>query len=447
MVVTSQIDDGLLVDLPDGWAYARLSTLVDDRGISYGVVQPGSDDTEGIPIVRVNNLKDHRIATYDAMRVSRVIEAKYQRTRLRGGEVLISLVGSLGEIAVVPSELAGWNVARAIGVIPVRSDVGADWVSICLRSATVQHYIRTWATTTVQATLNLKDVANLPIPIPPRHEREVIAHILGTLDDKIELNRKMNQTLEAMARAIFKSWFVDFDPVRAKAEGRDPGLPADLAALFPESFEDSELGEIPKGWKIQSIVDLAELNSWTLSKSDVLNRIEYIEISEVSKGNIGTIQVYKRGEEPSRARRRLRHGDTILSTVRPDRGSYFLCLNPTENQIASTGFAVFTPKKTPWSLLHAALTQDELFERLGHLADGGAYPAIRPEVIGEWQLPMPDSTAITDAFHRICGSLYEKAEQNRRESRHLVGLRDALLPKLLSGEIRMKDSDRLVETI
>ena len=92
--------------------------------------------------------------------------------------------------------------------------------------------------------------SSLQFRFPPLAEQRAIAHILGTLDDKIELNRRMNETLEAMARALFKSWFVDFDPVRAKAEGRDPGLPKPLADLFPDSFEDSELGEIPKGWKV-----------------------------------------------------------------------------------------------------------------------------------------------------------------------------------------------------
>src|SRR6185437_3399413 len=96
------------------------------------------------------------------------------------------------------------------------------------------------------------------IPLPPIHEQRAIAHILGTLDDKIELNRKMNETLETMARALFKSWFVDFDPVHAKAEGRDTGLPQPLADLFPDSFEDSELGEIPKGWAIGRFGDVVD---------------------------------------------------------------------------------------------------------------------------------------------------------------------------------------------
>ena len=96
------------------------------------------------------------------------------------------------------------------------------------------------------------------IPLPPRREQRAIAHILGTLDDKIELNRRMNETLEAMARALFKSWFVDFDPVRAKAEGRDPGLPKPLADLFPDRLVDSELGEIPEGWEVRCFGDVVE---------------------------------------------------------------------------------------------------------------------------------------------------------------------------------------------
>src|SRR5437588_35204 len=119
--------------LPSGWDYEPLSSLVDTtRGISYGIVQPGSHSGSGVPIVRVNNLKQGRINTGDVLRVDAAIESKYQRTRLRGGEVLLSLVGSLGECAVVPRDLAGWNVARAVAVIPVVPEIGPQWVAACL---------------------------------------------------------------------------------------------------------------------------------------------------------------------------------------------------------------------------------------------------------------------------------------------------------------------------
>ena len=107
--------------------------------------------------------------------------------------------------------------------------------------------------------LNTSIMSAVPFALPPLTEQKAIAHILGTLDDKIELNRQMNETLEATARALFKSWFVDFDPVRAKAEGRDPGLPKPLAGLFPDRFKDSELDAIPKGWEVATIGDVCEV--------------------------------------------------------------------------------------------------------------------------------------------------------------------------------------------
>jgi type I restriction enzyme S subunit len=270
----------------------------------------------------------------------------------------------------------------------------------------LQHLAESRSGTFPQITFD--EVASLELPLPSLATQHAIAAVLGSLDDKIELNRRMNETLEALAQSLFKSWFVA----------------ATQSAL-------------PKGWRYATIAELCEINSRTLGKGDELDRIEYVEISEVMRGNIANIQSYERGEEPSRARRRLRHGDTVLSTVRPDRGAYFLCLNPSPNLIGSTGFAVLTPTKAPWSFIHAAMTQPDVFEYLGQQADGGAYPAVRPEIIGGLEVPWPNKPELVEDFHRACAPLYERAELNRQESRTLAALRDALLPKLLSGELRV----------
>jgi type I restriction enzyme S subunit len=202
---------------------------------------------------------------------------------------------------------------------------------------------------------------------------------------------------------------------------------------------------LPLGWRLASIEEICAINAWTLGKNDDLETLEYVEISEVSRGNIANIATYPRGEEPSRARRRLRHGDTVLSTVRPDRGSYFLALNPPENRVASTGFAVLTPTKVPWSFLHATLTQPEVSDHLGQMADGGAYPAVRPEIIGAMQIALPNEPKILEAFHRTCAPLFEQAEANRTQSRTLATLRDTLLPKLLSGELSVAAATATME--
>ena len=157
--------------LPQGWSYVPLEKLAQKNSVTYGVVQPGSHVCHGIPIVRVNNFKDGRIELSELMRIEPEIESKYGRTRLQGGEVLLTLVGSVGQVAVVPETLKGFNVARAVAVIHPE-EVDPNWLAICLRSPLSQHLLSSRANTTVQTTINLKDLRALPLPMAPQHERE-----------------------------------------------------------------------------------------------------------------------------------------------------------------------------------------------------------------------------------------------------------------------------------
>ena len=251
--MSHDISDSALLDVPPGWDCVPLDQLVvPSRGISYGIVQPGKHDREGVPIVRVTDVRNGRVDTEDVLRVAQDIESAYERTRLRGGEVLLSLVGTLGECAIAPERLRGWNVARAIGVIPVAPGTDPRWIALCLRSLPVQALMRAWATTTVQATLNLREVRRLPILMPPEGLRESITETVGALDSKIEQNRRTAQSLERLARAIFQAWFVDFEPVKAKAAGATafPSMPQPVFDTLPACFVASEIGPVPEGWEV-----------------------------------------------------------------------------------------------------------------------------------------------------------------------------------------------------
>lgn len=368
---------------------------------------------------------------------------------VESGDILLNITGdSVARVCQVNDEVLPARVNQHVAIIRPKKDIlDARYLRYFLVNPVMQgHMLGLAAAGATRNALTKGMIEGFEVPAPPLSEQHAIAHILGTLDDKIELNRRTNETLEAIARAIFQSWFVDFDPVRAKSDGRQPeGLDAATAALFPDSFEGSELGEIPKGWKWGTIGSLADLNTRTLGRNDKLDVIDYIEISNVMQGEISAVIPYKRGTEPSRARRRLTHGDTVLSTVRPDRGAYFLCLNPPDTLIASTGFTVATPKNGSWAFLHAALTRSEIGEELGFLADGGAYPAIRPEVISALSIVIPQIRQIVDAYERISQPLFEKADCNRKASLILAAIRDALLPKLLSGEVRIRDAESWLE--
>lgn len=441
--MASNLTDSPLPDalpsLPQGWHYEPLGSLVEERGISYGVVQPGSQTGEGIPIVRVNNIRHGRIDTNEVLRVETAIEDKFRRSRLQGGEVLLTLVGTLGEVAVVPESLRGWNVARAVGVIPVKKEPGGSWVAICLRSSFLQHCIRMWATTTVQATFNLRDVAKLPVPIPPPKTRQAIASVLGTLDYKIELNRRMNATLEAAARALFQTWFVDFDPVRAKLDGRQPaGMDAEAASLFPAEFEESRLGHIPREWRASTIGECCERihSGGTPSRSEPTYwenpTVPWLTSGEVRQSIVIATEnfISEAGFENSAAKW-VDAFSTVVALYGATAGQVSLvAMSTTTNQaicslVPKQGFEWFN-----------YFTMREATTEMESKAVGSAQQNISKGVIEETTAVLP-SPPVLGAFNRLTAPLMQKWISNLTESRTLAGIRDVLLPRLLSGELQL----------
>ncbi|MCS5699354.1 restriction endonuclease subunit S [Cyanobium sp. FGCU-52] len=421
--------------IPEGWSYELLGDLVEDRGIAYGIVQPGNATTDGVPIVRVNNIRNGCIDTKDMLKVGADIEAKFQRSRLRGGEVLLTLVGTLGEVAIVPEHLRGWNVARAVGVIPVRKDPGSLWVSICLRSSFLQHCIRTWATTTVQATFNLRDLAKLPIPIPPAETREAIAAVLGALGDKIELNRRMNATLEAMARALFQSWFVDFDPVRAKQDGRQPvGLDPGTAVLFSDAFKESKAGLIPKGWTAKRLPDTIEVNPRRTLKSGTI--APYLDMKNLPTKGHSAEEVIDR---EFRSGTKFQNGDTLLARITPclenGKTGYVDFLKDAQVGWGSTEYIVLAPKPPlPPQFGYLLARSDALrTHAIQNMTGTSGRQRVPSECFNTFWLAVPPPD-IAERFHELTAPLMEAIKANADQSRILASLRDTLLPKLLSGE-------------
>ena len=276
---------------------------------------------------------------------------------------------------------------------------------------------------------------HLIIPIPPLPEQRAIAYVLGALDDKIELNRRMNETLEAMARALFQSWFVDFDPVRAKMEGRDTGLPKEIADLFPDRLVDSEMGRIPWGWRTDTLDAIASLNPEFWSTRNAPEQVTYVDLANTKRGHIKTVETYSWSTAPNRARRVLRPGDTIIGTVRPGNESYALIGG--DGLTASTGFAVLRPRTSnDREIVWCAATSRGNIERLAHLAGGSAYPAVRPSTVAETRIVLSEAS-VRKGFSSITAGWFDRIENNKRTSRKLAGLRDALLAPLVSGKLRV----------
>jgi type I restriction enzyme S subunit len=288
--------------------------------------------------------------------------------------------------------------------------------------------------------LSMEVLSTLPVWLPGKVEQEAIVALLGALDDKIELNRRMAETLEATARALFRSWFVDFDPVRAKAEGRPTGLPDNLAALFPDCFNDDG---VPTGWHFGTVDEIADLNPESWSRNNRPKLVESIDLSNTKSGIIEQIQTFTTEDAPSRAQRVLRPRDTIIGTVRPGNNSYAYILR--EGLTGSTGFAVLRPRQAADAgLVYLCATAISNIDALAQLADGAAYPAVRPEIVAQTPISLPDNSQILNVFSTFVDLLLSRRHLAPLNNQTLAALRDTLLPKLISGELRIADAERLV---
>jgi type I restriction enzyme S subunit len=295
----------------------------------------------------------------------------------------------------------------------------------------------------VQQVINLRDLKTVEIPLPPLAEQRAIAGALGALDDKIEQNRRTARVLERLARAIFRAWFVDFESVKAKAAGTDrfPSMPQEVFDALPTRFVESEIGPVPKGWEVGSLGDYCKINERSIRKGDISGEIEYVDISSVTVGRLDAVQRIAFADAPSRARRRVLHGDTIWSCVRPNRRSYLFTHSPSERLIVSTGFAVLSPTIFGPAYVHQLTTQQEFVEYLVANADGSAYPAVRPEHFVSAQVLVPPADVL-QAFEATAMLGRDVIAAAHRESRKLAEMRDYLLPKLLSGEVPVNDTEQ-----
>ena len=219
-------------------------------------------------------------------------------------------------------------------------------------------------------------------------------------------------------------------------------MPDDISELFPDSFEDSELGVIPAGWRSGDLNDLANLNPESWSAKNHPSELTYVDLSGTKNGKIEETVAYQWSDAPSRARRVLKEGDTIVGTVRPGNRSFSFVQRV--GLTGSTGFAVVRPKQLfNSSFLYIASTSNESIDRLAHLADGGAYPAVRPDVVMETPITIP-SQPVQILFGEMTDSLFRKVSVNEQESAVLEQLRDALLPRLISGELRVPDAEKML---
>ena len=406
---------------------------------------------EGTPIITVEHLGENRIIHQDLPRVSDYDRGRLSKYALQTGDIVFSRVGSVDRRSLVRESEDGWLFSgRCLRVRPDQEKIDSGYLSYFLGLPAFREYIRSIAVGATMPSLNTSLLSDVTIYYPPLAEQRAIAHILGTLDDKIELNRRMNQTLEEMARAIFQDWFVDFGPVRAKREGREPYLPPELWDLFPDRLVDSELGEIPEGWEIRRIDDISErVAMGPFGSSIKVSTFVDSGIPVISGQHLtgtlledGDYRFITEDHADKLANANVRSGDIVFTHAGSiGQVAYIPETSQYDRYVISQRqfyMRCDTSKISPLFVLHFFKTQEGQHQLLANTSSTGVPSIARPVTyLRSIALCLPPK-ALWSVFHKMAGGFHPTVAQNDKESLTLAIHRDTLLPKLVSGEVRIR---------
>jgi type I restriction enzyme, S subunit len=402
---------------------------------------------EGVPVIRGQNMSG-RWVSGDFVFVTDDKAVSLAANLARPGDIVFTQRGTLGQVSLVPDRpFDRYLVSQSQMKLTLNHEIAdSRFVYYFFSTVEQQDYIRQNAIQAGVPHTNLGILRSTPVVLPPLDDQRRIASVLGTLDDKIELNRRMNETLEAMARLLFKSWFVDFDPVRAKAECRDTGLPKPLADLFPDSHQESALGETPKGWRIGSVLEHARLMSGGTPKT---NRIDYWDgpiswasAKDVSQSTGSFLVETERTITAAGLDESSTQMIPALSSVVVARGATTgrMVMFGRDMAMNQTCYALVTTTKTPF-VFYCSLR--EAMSSLVLTAHGSVFDTITTSTFEASRVVLPPKPLL-DALEDLVAPLFLRMLTNINENRSLAALRDVLLPKLISGELRVKDAERFV---
>lgn len=422
------------------WTTARLADVV--AGIQtgpFGSQLHASDYVpSGVPVVMPTNIRDRRIDTEGISYIRDEDANRLSRHKLRQNDLVFSRRGEVDKCALVTRDTVDWLCGT--GCLLVRPDEAKcdpAFLSFHISAPETRDWLKQHAVGLVMPNLNTEILSNIPLSLPPLGEQRRIAHLLGSLDDKIELNRRKAATLEEMARALFKSWFVDFDPVRAKDEGRSTGLPAATAAIFPDRFGEDAL---PEGWRLGSVADIMEVNPSLSLKAGT--PAAYVDMASLPTSGPSVSGFISR-EASSGSR--FQRGDTLVARITPclENGKTALVdfLEDQEVGWGSTEFIVLRPRTPMSHVWPYLLARDDAFRAhlIAAMTGSSGRQRVPHSAIAAWETALPPARVLA-AFAAEVDPLFERISASNAESTTLRALRDTLLPKLISGELRIKDA-------
>lgn len=421
------------------WREVALEDVADELTVGYVGPMASEYVEDGIPFLRSLNVEPLVINKKDLKFITPEFHERIRKSRLTPGDVVIVRTGKPGACSVVPEWLTDANCSDLV-IVRCGKELNNRFLAYYINTVASGH-VAAHLVGAVQQHFNVGSARTLRINLPPLAEQKRIAEVLGALDDKIELNRRMNATLEATARALFKSWFVDFDPVRAKldlpargaqAGGRTPsGMDASTAALFPDSFEESELGHIPKGWTAGKLGDIATNSRRGVQPREIAPNTPYIALEHMPRHCIA-LGDWDESADVASGKTPFKKGEILFGKLRP----YFhkVGIAPLDG-VCSTDILVLKPKSPEWlGFLLSHASSDELIQFTDLASTGTKMPRTNWSDISSFKVALPPEPLAAKFTNQIA-HMVERITSNLFESRTLANLRDTLLPKLLRGEM------------
>ena len=408
----------------------------------------------GVPVIRGSNLSEDvgtRLNDNGLVFVSEEKATEFKRSIVRKGDLVFTCWGTINQVGLIDNRAKYREYVisnKQMKFTPDSTKADSLFLYYLFSEPQMQDMIKNQGIGSSVPGFNLGQLRTMVLRLPQLHEQHVIARILGTLDDKIELNRRMNETLEAMVRALFQSWFVDFDPVGAKAEGRAPGLPKEIADLFPDRLVDSELGEIPAGWEVTALEDYFDAMKGVSYKGSGLSKagMPLHNLNSVYEGGGYKYEGIKYYDGAYAERHMVKPGDIIVANTEQGHDRLLIgyaAIVPRlfgEYGIASHHIYRLRPKRgSPLtaSFLCQLLNSPQMHDIVSGYANGTTVNMLPIDGVQKPEIIVP-SRALVTVFDRLATQAEGRREEMVAESNTLAALRDALLPKLLLGEIRCK---------
>lgn len=398
------------------WEKVKLGDIC--KSIADGDHQAPKKQESGIPFITISNIdSNNRIDFTNCLYVSEeYYDAINDKRKASKDDILYSVVGSFG-VPVLIKENLKFAFQRHIAILrPDTEKIFPAFMYYCILARDFYLQADSVAIGSAQRTITLGALNNMQLSLPPLPVQQRIASILSAYDDLIENNKKQIKLLEEAAQRLYKEWFVDL--------------------RFPGHEYVKVVDGVPEGWESCKLRDVAEINGRNIDENYPYDKINYIDIGSVRNGRILEKTNYNLEEAPGRAKRIVQDGDVIWGMVRPNLRAYAMVLNPDKNDVFSTGFAVLTSKKVPFSFLYCNVTTEEFVGYLVNCTNGAAYPAVKPIHFEEYNVSIPQNNLL-NKFHNITEPYFRKIYYLNKQISSLREARDRLLPKLMSGEIEV----------